>query len=65
MITYKFCLGIGISGAVHEDECTVEELGYSDEEWSKLSPEKQEEELETAYIEWRDNFIDGGWNLKD
>ena len=61
MITYRFTLSIGYPGAIHEDEITVEEIGYSDREWNNLSEQEREDELEEYWKDWISNFIDGYW----
>ena len=43
----------------HEDEFTLEELGFDPAKDSGL-----EEFLEQEYLEWRSNFIDGGWSFE-
>lgn len=54
-----FSLSIGYPGADHNDEFTLEELGYDPEKHTDI-----EAFLETEYIDWRGNFLDGGWRFK-
>lgn len=56
----QFTLSIGYAGANHEDEFTLDELGYDPKTDTDL-----EKFLEQEYIEWRGNFLDGGWRLKE
>jgi hypothetical protein len=53
-----FTLSIGYSGANHEDEFTLEELGYDPKVDKDL-----EAFLEKEWKEWSANFIDGGWSF--
>lgn len=61
MITYDFTLNIGYSQAQQQDVVTVKEMGYTDEEWRKLTPDKKEKVLNETWQDWANNFIDGGW----
>ncbi len=63
MIAYKFTLGIGYAGAGHEEGMTVDDMGYTDEEWNELSEEQRESELQENWTDWSNNYIDGGWEI--
>ena len=65
MISYKLHLSIGFSGAIHEDTIAVEELGYSDEDWNALSSVDRENELHDVWVDWSNNYIEGGWQEID
>ncbi|OBZ15861.1 hypothetical protein A8L34_27840 [Bacillus sp. FJAT-27264] len=54
-----FSLNIGFAGEGHEDEFTLEELGYNPENDTDM-----DKFLEEAYIEWRFNYLDGGWRFE-
>jgi len=57
---FKFSVSVGQGRA--SEVVTVEELGFSEEEWQALDEDEQEQEL-TAYL--RDSFIpihmSSGW----
>ncbi len=61
MIKYKMTLGIGLSGATQDDVVCVSEMGYSDEEWEKLTEDRKDDELMVFWEEWSREYIDGGW----
>lgn len=54
-----FTLHIGYSGADRKEEFTLEELGYDPEHDTDL-----DEFLEEQYLEWRMNYLDGGWSIE-
>ena len=62
MITYKLTLGIGFLSQ-QEDEITVEEMGYTEDEWNGLTNGEQEDILEEHWKDWMYNHLDGGWQL--
>ena len=49
MKRYEFTLSIGFAGAVRR-----EVFEYEDD--------VTEDDLEVDYIEWRNNYLDGGWH---
>ncbi len=59
--TYKFTLSIGYPSANREDEMTVEQIGYDEQEWADLSKEDKDSELQEAWNDWSTNYIEGGW----
>jgi hypothetical protein len=61
MKTYKLYCKTGFASAIHEDTVNIDELGYSEEEWSKLNPKQIEEILDNYVQEWISNFIEPGW----
>jgi hypothetical protein len=61
MKTYKLYCKTGFAGATHEGTVDIDELGYSEEEWSKLNPKQIEEILDDYVQEWIANFIEPGW----
>jgi hypothetical protein len=60
---YEFTLGIGFVGAEHKEEFTLDDMGYTQEEWDKLEDKDKEEELRTNWNDWSNNYIDGGWDI--
>ena len=54
-----FSIGIGY-GESHKDEFTLEELGYVSTRHTDL-----EKFLEQEWIEWRANYLDGGWSFEE
>jgi hypothetical protein len=63
MTTYKFTLGIGYARAEHEEEMTIDDMGYTDEEWNNLTEDQREDELLENWKDWSNNYIDGGWRI--
>lgn len=61
MTQYKFWLETGYSGASHEETMTVEDMGYTEEEWQEFTFQDKEDILESIYVDLRSNWIDGGW----
>ena len=61
MIRYKFTFSIGYANAIQKDIFFTGDMGYTDEQWEKLSEEKKENILQQTWLEWKENFIDGGW----
>ncbi len=58
---YKFTLGIGFVNAEHEEEMTVGDMGFDEDEWQKLKEEEKESELVEIWKDWSNHYIDGGW----
>ena len=65
MITYKLSLGIGFHGAKHEDEITVGEMGFNEDDWIAIDADSKDAILNEHWKIWSLNFIDGGWSLID
>ena len=63
MIIYELTVGVGYVNAIRKDTMTVEEMGYTYEDWEKLDNNEKEEILQKCWKDWSNNFIDGGWNL--
>ena len=61
MIKYLFTFSSGFVGARQEEEFTVQDLGYSENEWNLLNPVEQENVLSSNWEDWINNYIDGGW----
>lgn len=56
-----FTFGVGYGrGASHEDEFTLDELGYDPKRDKDI-----EKFLDQEWVEWRSNFIDGGWSFEE
>jgi hypothetical protein len=60
-IEYKFIVGVGLSNCNQEEVISVEELGYSDDEWSKFSDGDRSEILQEFCNGWVFEYIDAGW----
>jgi hypothetical protein len=60
--TYKLNLDIGFPTATRDGEVKVEGMGYSREEWDKLTIEQMEIELDNAAQEWANNYIEIYWS---
>lgn len=54
-----FTLSIGYRGANQSDEFTLDELGYDPKHDTDI-----DKFLEEQYLEWRMNFLDGGWSFE-
>lgn len=48
----KFSLGIGIHNATHKEEV-------------ELPDDYTEDQIEEVYLDWRSNYLDGGWTKLD
>jgi len=63
MIKYKVWLDSGANNeSCRRDVITVEELGYSDEEWNRRSTQDQEDELKEvafAQADWGFLLLEG------
>jgi hypothetical protein len=64
-ISYKFIVGVGLSNCNQEEIITVEELGFNDDEWLRLSSDEQDRELDDFINEWVFEYIDSGWEKVD
>jgi hypothetical protein len=54
----RFTLSIGIANARQADEMEIERPpGLDDEQFETF--------MEAEYRQWRDNFLDGGWEVLD
>jgi hypothetical protein len=58
MTKYKISFSIGFVGADREEEIDLDDLGYSESEWNKLSNSEKEEALHSYIDEWSINFIE-------
>lgn len=66
MTTYNFTLSIGFSGAIQQEEFTVEDMGLTQNEWNKLNEDTKNKILQQEWKEWINDYIDGGWKeIKD
>lgn len=61
MTTYKIYCETGFAGGRHEDTVSIEDLGYSEEEWSELNSEEIEKILDDYVAEWVNSYIESGW----
>ena len=65
MTEYTFTLSIGFSNASQEETVTVEDIGFSENDWNNELTEKQREgELFGFWKDWCNNYIDGSWSKK-
>jgi len=62
-IKYKFTLNIGYSGCDQKEEFTIEELGYTNDEWILLSEEAKKDILYDCLTNWSYDHIDKGYEL--
>lgn len=60
-IKIKGHIGIGYSGANHKYEYTIEELGYTEQEWLDLSKEEQDEFLDNVLENELSNVLDASF----
>ncbi|MBT6052877.1 MAG: hypothetical protein HOG49_39250 [Candidatus Scalindua sp.] len=65
MTSYKLTLSIGYVNGNREEEITVEDMGYTEEEWDELTPEEKDLKLEAHWTDWSNNYIEGGWEKED
>ncbi|MDD9147845.1 hypothetical protein OYT88_04685 [Sporolactobacillus sp. CQH2019] len=56
-VTFK--LTIGFPGAVQTDTFSLHDLGYDPETDTDI-----DKFLEDQWNEWKDEFVDGGWNIE-
>ena len=55
---YRFTLSIGFVGAKHDDEFPIE---FPDD----ATEDDIEEIVQEEWLEWSNNYIDGGWHALD
>lgn len=60
-IKIKGHIGIGYSGENHKYEYTIEELGYTEQEWLALSKEEQDEFLDNVLENELSNVLDASF----
>lgn len=60
-IKIKGHIGIGDYGANHKYEYTIEELGYTEQEWLALSKEEQDEFLDNVLENELSNVLDASF----
>lgn len=60
-IKIKGHIGIGYLGANHKYEYTIEELGYTEQEWLDLSKEEQDEFLDNMLENELSNVLDASF----
>ncbi len=60
-IKIKGHIGIGYHGANHKYEYTLEDLGYTEQEWSKLSKSDKDEFLDNLLEEELNNVLDASF----
>lgn len=60
-IKIKGHIGIGYSGANYKYEYTIEELGYTEQEWLDLSKEEQDEFLDNVLENELSNMLDASF----
>lgn len=61
MKSYKFSVGIDLVGCKREETVTVEDIGYSEEDWDAMTYKEREKEFEEQWKEFIWNHIDGNW----
>ena len=60
-IVIKGSIGIGYYGANHKYEYTLEDLGYTEQEWLKLSKTEKDEFLDNLLEEELTNVLDASF----
>ena len=60
-IVIKGSIGIGYSGANREYEYTLEDLGYTEQEWLKLSKTEKDKFLDSLLEEELTNVLDAAF----
>ena len=60
-IVIKGCIGIGYHGANHKYEYTLEDLGYTEQEWLKLSKTEKDEFIDNLLEEELTNVLDASF----
>ena len=60
-IVIKGNIGIGYSGANHKYEYTLEDLGYTEQEWLKLSKSEKDEFLDNVLVNELSNVLDASF----
>ena len=58
---YKFFVATNYVGCATEEVVDHEYLGFSEEEWGKLTEEEREDELLSVCRDWMYENIDWGW----
>lgn len=64
-IKIKGHIGIGYSGAKHKYEYTLEDLGYTEEDWLDLSKEDQNNFLDNLLETELSNVLDASFWVED
>ena len=60
-IVIKGNIGIGYNGAKHKYEYTLEDLGYTEQEWLKLSKTEKGEFLDSLLEDELSNVLDASF----
>ena len=60
-IVIKGSIGIGYSGANHKYEYTLEDLGYTEQEWLKLSKSEKDDFLDSVLENELSNVLDASF----
>ena len=60
-IVIKGNIGIGYDGANHKYEYTLEDLGYTEQEWLKLSKTEKDKFLDSLLEEELTNVLDASF----
>ena len=60
-IVVKGNIGIGYYGANHKYEYTLEDLGYTEQEWSEMSQSEKDEFLANLLEEELSNVLDASF----
>ena len=60
-IVIKGNIGIGYGGANHKYEYTLEDLGYTEQEWLKLSKTEKDEFLDSLLEDELSNVLDAAF----
>lgn len=60
-IVIKGHIGIGYHGANHKYEYTLEDLGYTEQEWLKLSKTEKDEFLDSVLENELSNVLDASF----
>lgn len=55
-----FTLSIGFPGARREETFSLKDLGYSPQTDTDI-----DKFLEDQWNEWKDEFVDGGWEIEE
>lgn len=61
MTKYLLTLSIGFVGAVHEEEVSTEEFGYTQEQWDSVAKDRKTEILLEEAEEYLGNKIEYGF----
>ena len=60
-IVIKGSIGFGYSGANHKYEYTLEDLGYTEQEWLKLSKTEKDKFLDSLLEDELSNVLDAAF----